>query len=115
MFIFAIFGLFSTILTNLERFNQNGVFTGERRHDGPSIYAIRKKVTEQFLRKLATIANKGFSTLFLTYFRPILTNLERFNRIGVFTREGGHDGSYICAITKKVTEQFLRKLALSAK
>ena len=50
---------FSTILTNLERFNQNGAFTGEGGHDGHSIYAIRKKVTEQFLRKLHLSPQNG--------------------------------------------------------
>ena len=100
-----------TILTNLEWFNQNGVLGGEGDHDGPSICVIRKKVTGQFLRKLALNAKSVIFDLFLT----ILTNLERFNQNGVSGGEGDHDEPSICVIRKKVTEQFLRKLDLSVK
>ena len=50
---------------------------------------------------------------FLTYFRPILTYLERFNHIGAFTVEGGHDNLSFAVIKRKVTEQFSRKLGIS--
>ena len=43
---------FWPILAYLERFNQNGAFTVEEGCDDLSFATIKKKITEQFLRKL---------------------------------------------------------------
>ena len=42
-----------------ERFNENGVYTIEAGHNGKLFAAIRKKVTEGFLRKLRLSAVFG--------------------------------------------------------
>ena len=89
-------------MTNLERFNQHDIVTVGGGHDDHSFSVIRRKVTDQFLRKLASSANSVIFDLFSV----ILTNLERFNQNGVFTVEGGHDDHSFPVIRRKVTEQF---------
>jgi len=54
-----VFRPFLPDLTNFGRFNQNGVFTGERCYDEPSFGAIRKKLTTRFLRKLHLSPQNG--------------------------------------------------------
>jgi len=115
----CIFGLWVGPLRSprdpFEYFNEGQILMDDSWCSIEAVCIKRKKVTEQFVRKLTKRVKICIFGLRVGPLRSPRDPFEYFNGVQIFMGDRGHSIEAVCATRKNVTEQFLRKMPKNVK